>query len=72
MLGGIGLFSCLFPLTLLLLNAPDRREAWADLSPLLSLGVGGILGVGLLLQRKLTAKALATWRSIRIPNVSTP
>jgi hypothetical protein len=62
-LGGIGFFSLLFPLALLIISRTDRREAWADLAPILSVAVGGCLGIALLLQRKLTSPTLTLWRT---------
>jgi hypothetical protein len=63
LLGGVGLFSLVVPLSLLIAAATDKRLALADLAPLLSLSMGGVLAVGLLLQQKVVARSLALWRT---------
>jgi hypothetical protein len=63
LLAGVGTFSLIVPLTLLVVAAPNARQALADLAPLFSLVIGGVLAVGLLLQQKIVARSLAVWRT---------
>lgn len=60
---GICGFSLLALLVVLLLAAGPRLETLARLSPNLSLAAAGALGVGLLIQRRTTARSLALWQT---------
>lgn len=61
---GVSLFAFLVPLALLLARQDERRDALATLSPWLSLVAAGLVGAGLCVQQRTTARALAEWRTV--------
>ena len=59
---GVATFALAAPLGLLLYHAGEPRETLGQLSPALSLAAGAILGLGLLVHRRTSARRLATVR----------